>query len=397
MLHILILPSWYPDSPNDIKGVFFRDQAQALAHYGHTVGLVAPQMRSVRTLFPKNQNSKIPHFEWDEGVPTYRCQVLAALPRIPYGNYLLYKRAARTLLTNYVQENGWPDLIHAHSTLFAGVIASEWGKENSIPVVITEHSTGFARDAYSAWQLKVADKATQGAQACIAVSPSLADVLDQRLPSSKGRWEWIPNVVAERFNAPASKKYSAGPTRFLNLALMTEKKGQYDLLYGFSKLIGEGTKAELWLAGDGPIRASLQELANQLKVSNQVRFLGQVAPDQVPSLLQQVDSMVVSSHYETFGVVAAEALMAGLPVIATRCGGPECIVTEGDGVLVPPRDPQSLASAMDHIAKNLSEYSPHAIAERARSRFSGAAVAEQLTHLYTRLLASSFKVSQPKS
>lgn len=393
-MHILIFPSWYPDDPNDIKGVFFRDQAQTLAHYGHTVGVVAPQMRSLRTLSLKKKNSNAPRYELDEGVPTYRCQVLAALPRIPYGNYLLYKRAAKALLSSYVEENGWPDLIHAHSTLFAGAVASEWGNEHRVPVVITEHSSGFARGFYRSWQLQVADKAVQGAQACISVSPSLGEILDQQLPSSEGRWEWVPNVVADRFTVPTTQKRRNGVTRFLSLALMTENKGQKDLLYAFSKYVLGSQEAELWLAGDGPIRATLQELADQLNVSSQVRFLGQVAPDQVPSLLQNVDAMVVSSHYETFGVVAAEALMAGLPVIATCCGGPECIVTEEDGFLVPTHAPQSLADAMSYIATNFLEYDSNAIAARARGRFSGAAIAEQLTHLYERLLVSGPEVPE---
>ncbi|KAA8978332.1 glycosyltransferase [Halospina sp. K52047b] len=393
-MHILILPSWYPDHSNDIKGVFFRDQAQALANYGHTVGVVAPQMRSLRALFPKKKKSKVPHFEMDEGVPTYRSQILAALPRIPYGNYLLYKRAARILLANYVQEIGWPDLIHAHSTLFAGAVASEWGNENRIPVVITEHSSGFARNLFRPWKLKVADKATQGAQSCIAVSPSLRDVLHQQLPSSKGRWEWIPNVVADRFNDPIPKGSSSEPIRFLNIASMTENKGQNDLLKAFKKLNINGKTAELWIAGDGPIQAKIREMADRLSISSQVHFLGQVAPDQVPSLLQQVHVVVVSSHYETFGVVAAEALMAGTPVVATRCGGPECIVTERDGLLVPTHAPQPMAEAMSYIAINYSEYDPYAIAERARSRFSGTAVAGQLTHHYEHLLVSSSNVPE---
>jgi glycosyltransferase involved in cell wall biosynthesis len=122
-------------------------------------------------------------------------------------------------------------------------------------------------------------------------------------------------------------------------------------------------------------------------VANKIRFLGLIEPEQVPALLAQVDVMVVSSHYETFGVVAAEALMAGVPVIATRCGGPECIVGHGDGLLVPPKQPAALREAMQQICENLSAYDTIAIAERARTRFSGDAIAHLLTAEYRNVLS----------
>jgi len=147
----------------------------------------------------------------------------------------------------------------------------------------------------------------------------------------------IPNVVADRFKTPDNFASEDRPVRFLNLALMTAKKGQFDLVKAFHSVVERGVSAELWLAGDGPIRAELEEQAVNLGIAKKVRFLGQVAPEKVPQLLLEVDVMVVSSHYETFGVVAAEALMSGVPVIATRCGGPECIVQEGDSLLVPPQ------------------------------------------------------------
>ena len=98
-------------------------------------------------------------------------------------------------------------------------------------------------------------------------------------------------------------------------------------------------------------------------------------------------SVNVARHYETFRVVAAEALMAGAPVGATGCGGPECIVGEGDGVLVAARDPDALAAALAETVEHLPSYEPTDIAGRANERFSGPAVARQLGEVYERVLA----------
>jgi glycosyltransferase involved in cell wall biosynthesis len=123
--------------------------------------------------------------------------------------------------------------------------------------------------------------------------------------------------------------------------------------------------------------------------------LGLIAPEKVPQLLSEIDVMVVSSHYETFGVVAAEALTAGVPVIATRCGGPECIVQEGDGLLVPPKQPLVLGQAMQQLGEELSSYNRRGIADRAKDRFSGPAVAARLTEEYDHVLAGEDSVENP--
>lgn len=389
MNHILVLPSWYPERSSDIKGVFFRDQVRALAAHGFQMGVVAVNMRSVRTFGRGARNATASGYEIDDGVPTYRRQVWAALPRVPYGNYWLYKRVAKKLLHEYVRKHGWPDVVHAHSAIYAGAVAVEWGRQNEIPVVLTEHSTGFARRVYRSWQLALAEGAAVGADACIAVSPALGKVLEEQLPRTWGRWEWIPNVVADRFGIDeAEGDGRKRPIRFLNLAIMTEKKGQTNLLEAFGRAFGADSEtAELWMGGDGPLRCALEARAQELGIRDRVRFLGQVPPAEVPALLGQVDAMVVASHYETFGVVAAEALMAGVPVVATRCGGPECIVGEGDGRLVPPRDPEALAGAMVEVSGSTDDADRRAISERAKARFSGEAVARQLTEVYDDVLA----------
>ncbi|MDK8463844.1 glycosyltransferase [Marinobacter sp. SS13-12] len=385
-MHILLLPSWYPGHAGDVKGVFFRDQALALLNHGHKVGVIAPMLRSLRTLTQKSGRRSIPFCEMDMGIPTYREDVLAALPRVPYGNYWLFKRAANVLLKNYIEHYGKPDILHAHCTIFGGSAAADLARKYGIPMVLTEHSSGFARNLYADWQLRLVGKGIAGACSCISVSPSLGEILGKQFVSSKDQWHWIPNVVADRFNASKGLKRRHGSFIFLNLALMTENKGQLELIEAFHSIASDNPTTELWLAGDGPIKKVLEKKASELGLSDKVHFLGMVAPEKVPELLGKADVMVVASHYETFGVVAAEALMTGLPVIATRCGGPECIVEKGDGLLVPTRNPKALAAAMQKLLENIESFDSCSIAKRAHDRFSGSAIAGMLTEEYTRVI-----------
>lgn len=385
-MHILLLPSWYPKNRNDVSGVFFRDQAIALYNHGHKVGVIAPQLRSLRTLLTQSSGTRLKTFENDRGIPTYRKELLALAPRVPYGNYWLYKQVARRLMQQYIIENGKPDILHAHAAIYGGAAGVELSRELQIPLVLTEHSTGFARGIYKKWQLNLAKKAIEASSLCISVSPALGDLLTKQFSTINSRWKWIPNVVADRFENLANKTAGERPIRFLNLALMTKKKGQLDLIQAFSELIKIGMSAELWLAGDGPERHNLELITKNLGIDKKVRFMGLVRPSNIPKLMTEVDIMVISSHYETFGVVAIEALMAGLPVIATRCGGPECILEVGDGLLVPPRQPAALSDAMLQVGKNLANYDPVVIAKRARERFSSEVIACRLVKEYESVL-----------
>lgn len=389
-MHILILPAWYPASPDAVHGVFFRDQAQALSQFGHQVGVIAPMMQSLRAR-PLRFCAGV-MFENDDGVNTYRQQVVALLPKIPYGNYALFLRSARTLLKRYIQNHGKPDILHAHAAVFAGAAGAALSKAFNIPLVLTEHSSGFSRQLYSPWQLKLSAKAVAQAKRCIAVSPALTDTMSELMVQRFGlsrQWHWVPNVVAERFQFQSHESDHDRPLRFLNLGMMNENKGQAELLAAFSRFSDSGIQAELWIGGDGALRESLVEKARTLKIHSRVRFLGQVAPEAVPDLFCDVDILLIGSHYETFGVVAAEALMSGVPVISTRCGGPECVVGADDGLLVPARNPAVLSDAMLEMAASLDRYDRPTIADRAKARFSGEAISRTLTEAYRSVLSET--------
>ncbi len=385
-MHILILPSWYPESSKSIKGVFFRDQAIALQKFGHKVGVISPQLKSLNKIFKLDHIKKLPFFENDNGILTYRIQRYAMLPKIPYGNYWIFKSIAEKILERYIEDNGLPDIIHGHSAIYGGVVAMEIADRLKIPYVITEHNTGFVRKAFAHWQLKIAENSFANADSCIAVSPNLGELISKEMPESNIEWKWIPNVVADRFIVKKTLKKDKSKIRFLNVGLMTEKKGQGDLLIAFKKVIDSGVSAELLIAGDGPLRSNLEKKAESLQIENYVNFLGMVKPEKLPDLYEDVNFMILSSHYETFGVVVAESLMAGVPAIATRCGGPECIIQDGDGVLVARKDPDALAKGILKVIANKDLYDPLQISKNASARFSGHVVAKKLTNVYSDLL-----------
>ena len=229
------------------------------------------------------------------------------------------------------------------------------------------------------------EEAFRGAAARLVVSPELGRVLESYFGDSARPWIWVPNIVDSRF-APGEEsgegQTETRPFRFLNVALLTEKKGHQDLLRAFASQFKGGHQAELRIGGDGPIRGSLARLASELGIASQVTFLGMLSRERVLEEMQQSDVFVLSSHYETFGVVLIEALACGKPVIATACGGPESIVHSGNGLLVPPRDPAALGSALVQMQTNRATYDATSIRANCLARFGSEAVSAQLSKVY---------------
>src|SRR5690606_15960757 len=97
MMHILIMPSWYPDSAADINGVFFRDQAAALAATGNKVGVIVPEECSVRHFLFGRDDVGVIQCAVNDGVETLRRKYWGILPRLPFGKFILFRANARKL------------------------------------------------------------------------------------------------------------------------------------------------------------------------------------------------------------------------------------------------------------------------------------------------------------
>jgi len=388
-VHVLLVPSWYATPDNPVRGSFFREQAHALVRGGHRVGVIAPELRSVREL-PAGlaASARGIRFEDDLGVPTYRLDGVQLLPGLARGNDRAWVSAGRKLFARYVAEQGTPDVIHAHAMFMGGIIGSELARRSGVPLVITEHSTVYQRRPIPAFQIEEARAAMSTAEALLVVSPQLGEVMQHTLGSFAPPAEWVPNMVDGAFlSAPLNTRRGDGPFRFLNIAFLYEKKGHADLLAAFAERFGGDSGVQLRIGGDGPERVRLHALADALGVSAQVAWLGPLSREAVLAEMGAADAFVLSSRIETFGVVLIEALACGLPVIATRSGGPECFVDERDGLLVEPGDVAGLGSAMEQLKTHAADYDAADIRQRCDERFGENALVTKLESVYTRAVS----------
>jgi glycosyltransferase involved in cell wall biosynthesis len=132
-------------------------------------------------------------------------------------------------------------------------------------------------------------------------------------------------------------------------AKMQPWKGPQDLLEAFARAKLENSY--LVFAGDGPLRASLEQLAHALGVSERVRILGFVNQSQLPPVYTASDLLVLPSLYESFGFVVNEAMLCGCPVaVSDRVGAKFDIVRQGEtGCIFPAGDVDALAAVLRDV------------------------------------------------
>ena len=122
-----------------------------------------------------------------------------------------------------------------------------------------------------------------------------------------------------------------------------------------------------------------------------MRFLGLLDRDKVRETMWKANAFVLPSYFETFGVVLIEAMATGLPVISTKCGGPEDFITSDVGYLVSPGDIEGLAKAMINLLDNYSSFDSIEISKIIRNKFSYEAVASSLSNIYNKILIGGYK------
>jgi len=302
-----------------------------------------------------------------------------------------------TLIWHLWRRRNTYDLIHVHSLnyhTFAAVLAGRWlGR----PVVTKLANSGSASDiekmrkgqqlALSHLMIPIALRSDRFIALNQAVVRELAAA---GVPS--GRIVRIPNGV-ETSRGNLKRTYPLhDPVRLIYVGRLHEQKGVDVLLRSFSELrrLRPGERLSLRLVGDGPVRAKLLAITQQLDISRDVEFVG--ARDDVPELLDQSDIFVLPSRAEGLSNALLEAMSVGLPIAASRVPGNEHVIDHAhNGLLFTAGDPTSLTSELIRLLDDARLL--EAIGRRARltveERYGIRHVAQQYIQLYEELVPRS--------
>lgn len=367
MSYVLEVAWGCPSDRYPLNGIFQYDQARALRDAGLDIVYLALDLRSIRRWRKWGVNRTEL-----AGIPVYEYNFPCG-PMKPALKYRLQDRGFARALSAIEVEFGQPQTIHIH-TCQQAISAVDYCKKNNIPYVITEHITPL--DESGAIENRKRS-ALLNAKQVIAVSNALGRDLNRVYGAESVT---IPNIVdlSEFQHSVTQSKADDRHVHLLSAASMNHGKGFDILIRAYAKLLETDPDCTLTIMGDGPEMPAIRSLASQLGVDKSITYIGTYVRSDFAGELAHSDVFVLPSRSETFGLVYAEALAAGVPVVATCCGGPEDFIDDSNGLLVPVDDVDALADAMHRMIANLSSYDAQAISDACKARFSPETIAATL-------------------
>ncbi|WP_207496171.1 N-acetyl-alpha-D-glucosaminyl L-malate synthase BshA [Aridibaculum aurantiacum] len=329
------------------SGVLATELGKALADKGHSVHFITYQQPVRLNVF----NANIYYHE--VRVPTY-----------PLFDYPPYEVALSSTMVDVILHHDL-DLLHVHYAIphasaayMAKQIVAKEGK--NIPVITTLHGTDITLVGKDKTYAPVVTFSINESDAITAVSANLRDETYRSFKIKKeidvihnfvdvARFSKKPIDAFRRVIAPNNEKILVHASNFRKV------KRVQDVVKIFAKVRKE-MPAKLLLVGDGPERPAMEDLADALGVSDDVRFLGK--QEQMEEILVVSDLFILPSEYESFGLAALEAMAAHMPVISTNAGGlPEVNIHGKTGFLADVGDVESMSAFAIEI---LSDPEKHA-------------------------------------
>ncbi|MCG9911663.1 MAG: glycosyltransferase [Flavobacteriales bacterium] len=378
-LHILFISTAYPGPYQPLEGVFFTDQAQALAKAGHKVGYIAINPVSIKDIFKKGLSGLGKKTEENKGVHTF----IFRYPHTPKDTQQPIRKAlkkGKVLAEEYLQQYGKPDIVHLHR-FEGGLLAVYFKEKYNIPYVVTEHSSRFLNGTLPQNQLTPALKTFSESAENIAVSRAFKE----KLESITGKtFTYLPNMVdTEAFSL--GKKSKKGFI-LLSVGNFTPNKRQDLAVHAFANFCKIYPETSLWMIGEGPEKSTVQKLVEELGISDQVQFKGRISREELAQCMKQAHVLLITSKVETFGVVAIEALSSGIPVISTRCGGPESVIKEGESGYFSDANVDAYVQTMLKCKENYGHFTPEELRKKALEEFSSVEIVRKLENIYRKYI-----------
>ncbi len=279
-----------------------------------------------------------------------------------------------------------PDLLHTHlvhGDVYGGASARLLG----IPSVSTRHND----DRYLLGPFRYVDRAfARRASRLIAISDAVRDFLvEAGLPARKlitVRYGLDELPPAASDPTPAEAGVPADAPLVLAVGRLIAQKDHATLIRAFARVRAEHGDAVLAILGGGPLEAELRALGTERGLGDALVLPGR---SEIRDWLERADVFAHSSRWEGFGIVLLEAMLAGLPVVATRVSAVPEVVADGEtGLLVEAGDHEALATHLEALLGDRERAAAlgEAGRRRALSEFSVARMAERTHALYDEVL-----------
>ncbi|MGZ3236229.1 MAG: glycosyltransferase family 4 protein [Burkholderiaceae bacterium] len=390
-MRLLTFSTLFPNAERPNHGIFVETRLRYLISSGKVESrVVAPvpwfPFRHAR--FGQYASfAKVPKKETRYGIkvdhPRYFLPPKVGMNLAPF----LLARAVRPTIQRIIDEGYDFDLIDAHYFYPDGVAAILLGRYFNKPVVITSRGTDINLIPQYTVPRKLILWAARQAKGMITVCNALKTEMVQ-LGVDADRITPLRNGVDLQRFQPVNRealRETLGMTQFtlLSVGLLEARKGHDVIIQALPRL----PDVKLLIAGSGPDRRKLEELAQQLGVANRVTFLGPVPQTELRNYYGAADALVLASSREGWANVLLESMACGTPVVASNVWGtPEVVASPDAGVLMSERTPQGLADAVQTLR---AQYPDHTATRRYAEKFSWDDTTQGQIDLFEKIIGGS--------
>lgn len=367
----LVFSTLYPNRAQPNFGIFVENLTRQVAEAGVETKVIAPNGVPPwpLSLHPRYRAlAALPEREDWRGLDVLRPR-FPLLPSVGWRlNPALILRAGAKALQQLKNEGFVPDVIDAQFFYPCGVAAVQLARQFNLPVTIKARGSDIALWGQRPLARQRMLEAARNADTVTAVSASLKGEMASLGMAADEIIVHYTGVNLSRFSPgareEARREYAFTRPTVLSVGSLTEVKDHALLIRAMKQV--EGT--DLAIAGHGPLRSSLEQLAADLGIADRVRFLGNVSHDALPDLYRAADVFALTSQREGLANVWLESLASGTPLVITPVGGAREVVDRPEaGRLVETRTPEAVAAALKDVLANRP--APEAV-RLAAERFS---------------------------
>lgn len=325
-LHVLVIPTWYPNGEDKLIGVYHKLFCTALAEYGVKANMLYVDRQGLSSL-PKYPTMQKLYEESNTGYVTY-CRRMLDISKFSADFERFFEG----------------------STAKYGLYAAR----HSVMTCVSGYMTDILKEKHN-------------------------------IPA-----EVLPNIVNTKAFCGAKKPKDPAHFRLTTVSALRPGKCVENALQAL-KLLREQHPEKSFLytiVGDGQEEAFYKKTASELGLNDIVSFVGRKTESEIAEILSQTDALLMASDIETFGIPAVEALAAGVPVISTRCKGPESFLNDDCAEFCNVRDPKDMEDAILRMAAR-SDTLDEAKIRAAAKPFDSVAVAEHAVQIYREALENT--------
>lgn len=369
--HILVMSSWFPNRLDAFVGNFVQRFAQLLtAEY---------QVSVIHTMGDATCSRIEKVIDESEGVFTVR--IYHPISKNKFMHWY-WQRKALSIALDEVEE---VDLLFAHVILNRGLQFVRAKRYYHCPLIVMEHASYYRKEIsqkFSRLQRSIIKRTSLHINELLACSAFLQEDMKAIFPTTKSTV--LPNFVDTELFFPNDFK-SDNYRRFIHVSTLDESvKDPETLLNGFALAVKAGNPdVQLTVISDQPSE-KWQEMATLLGIANNVTFAGPMNWNEIAEQMRGHDAFLLTSSYETFSIVLAEAWLTGLPTITTPVGiGKD--LDPSLGLQIPIGDPQALADALQQLMNKSVQFDTSVIREKGLE-YSEDKVIEQLKAIFERHL-----------